>query len=246
MARLRPQVSEQAVAEVVVAYLEAAGAEVFQEVEVSGGVADIVAKVQAEIWIVEVKTSLSLALIGQAMERRRLAHRVYIAAPHTRTMRDVGPMLDELGIGLLEVFTGELDWAEPRYPGEDVSARRSNYGEPRVRTVVDSRRWNSKPVALAAKLQPEHKTHAKAGAVGAGGRWTPFRNTCEQLARVVRAEPGITVKAAIEKIKHHYATSRSAVSAIATWAQDGKVPGVEVRRSHGTHGALLLHPTEAR
>ena len=222
----RASASEQVVAELVVAYLEQLGADVYQEVSVSGGVADIVAKVRAEIWIVEVKTSLSLALIAQAMERRRLAHRVFIAAPSTRNMRDVAPMCEELGIGLLEVWGGGFD-----------------YSHPRVRIKAEARRWNRKPVALAAGLKPEHKTHAKAGAVGAGGRWTPFRDTCEQLARVVREQPGLTVKQAVDQIKHHYSTPSTARSSLTAWIQSGKVPGVEIRRTHDNHGPITLYPT---
>jgi hypothetical protein len=225
--------SEQQVAEIVVAWLEAAGADVYQEVEVSGGVADIVARQQAEIWIVEVKTSLSLALIAQGMERRRLAHRVFIAAPYTKNQRDVMPLLSELGIGLLEVRVGDPGWETQRYAFE-----------PKVRAVVDSRRWNRRPVELAKRLRPEHKTHAKAGAIGAGGRWTPFRDTCEQLARMVRREPGITLKAAIDGIAHHYASKSSARTHLAQLIGKGVVAGVEIRRSHGTHGAVELHPTE--
>lgn len=229
----REQMTEQQVAELVVAYLEAIGADVCQEVEVCGGVADIVARVRAEIWIVEVKTSLSLALIQQAMERRRLAHRVYIAAPFSR--RTNTEVLAELGIGVFEVR-----------PALAYTDSGNGFGRGAVRELVQSRRWNSRPVSLANELRPEHKTHAKAGAIGAGGRWTEFRATCEALAAVVRGNPGVTLKAAIEQLKHnHYRSNRSAISALAHWVDRGKVPGVELRRSHGTHGAIELHPTEA-
>lgn len=228
----RAHMTEQAVAELVVAYLEHAGADVYQEVEVSGGVADIVARVRAELWIVEVKTSLSLALIAQGMERRRLAHRVYLAAPHTKNLREVSPLCEELGLGLLDVREGDAGWEASRY----------DYGHPRVRVAVESRRWNSRPVSLAAALRPEHKTHAKAGAIGAGGRWTPFRETCSLLARLVERQPGITLKEAIDSIKHHYSSKSSARIHLADFIQRGIVEGVELRRSHETHGALHLYP----
>lgn len=197
---------------VVVAYLQALGAEVFQEVDVPGGVADIVARVQAELWIIEVKTSLSLALLIQAMERRRLAHRVILAAPPSRNARDVAGICAELGVGLWLVSTGYESWDPPW-----------------VREEVPSRRWNARPVALAGKLREEHKTHAQAGAVGGGGRWTPFRGTCEALAEAARRTPGIALKAAIGEIKHHYRSASSARSSLATWLRQGKVPGVVMR-----------------
>ena len=226
---MRVKPSEQDVAGIVVAWLETLGADVYQEVTIRGGVADIVAHVRAEIWIVEVKTSLSLALLCQAYERRRLAHRVLVAAPYSRNTRDVARLCDEIGIGLLSVYAGEPGWEQSRY----------DYGAPKVDEIVASRRWNRRPVELAKRLQPEHKTHAKAGAVGAAGRWTPWRKTCEQLARVVRAQPGITLKAAVDAIDHHYASKSSARSSLAAWAAEGKIEGV--RLDHAD--ALRLYPT---
>lgn len=234
MARLkREPVSEQQLGEIVVAYLEALGADVYQEVECAGGVADIVAKVQAELWIVEVKTALSLALLCQAMRRREDAHRVFIAAPCMRTRSPIGEICEELGIGLLDVSP----------PAEGVSVAGFPFGQAAVRVVVDARRCNRRPLALAARLTPEHKTHAKAGAVGAGGRWTPFRATCEELERIARAKPGVTLKDAIAEIRHHYRTAASARSSLVHWIQRGKVPGV---RLDVELGAPRLFPVELR
>lgn len=221
--------SEQAVAEVVVAYLEALGADVYQEVTVSGGVADIVARVGAEIWIVEVKTSLSLALVVQAMERRRLAHRVYLAAPHTRNARDVEMLCRELGIGLWTVTTGDFEGSHEYY-------------QPKVQVRTTSQRWNRRPITLASKLQPEHKTHAKAGAPGGAGRWTPFRNTCERLAEHVRRNPGTTLKEALTHVEHHYSSAACARSSLAKWIETGKVAGVQLVKENGR---AVLMPTEA-
>jgi hypothetical protein len=216
--------TEVKLGEVVVAHLRALGAEVYQEVDVPGGVADIVVRVGAELWIIELKTSLSLALILQAMDRRRLAHRVFIAAPRTRNMSGVAAVCRELGLGLLRV---------------EMTDRSIDRGNALVSEEVPSRRWNTRPVALAATLTEEHKTHAKAGAVGAGGRWTPFRRTCEQLAHAVERTPGITLKAAIEDVKHHYQSAAGARASLAVWIKAGKVPGVTMRDGR-------LFPTEPR
>lgn len=213
-------VSEQQVAETVVAYLDALGADVYQEVEVAGGVADIVAKVRAEYWIVEVKTTFSLRLIYQAIDRRRLAHRVFVATPLTRRSR-ASEICDALGIGLWDVTVGDA------------------YCSPRIDELLHGRRWNVGQVDLASQLQPEHKTHAKAGAIGAGGRWTPFRQTCEELARIVRLHPGITVKAAVAEIKHHYRSKASAISSLVHWVERGKIDGVRLDR---TAPVLALQP----
>lgn len=221
---MRPD--EESVAAIVVQWLDALGADVYQEVEVSGGVADIVARVHAETWIVEVKTSLSLALVIQAMERRRLCHRVFMAAPYTRNMRDVGLLCDELGVGLLQVNIGSESWDRPR-----------------VTEISKSRRWNSRPVALTARLKPEHKTHARAGSVGAAGRWTPFLDTCEQVRQFVVLHPGSSIRDAVESIKHHYSSDRSARTSLAHWLERGTIKGVEARR---VNGKFELHPTPSQ
>ncbi len=220
--------AEAELATVVVAWLEALGADVYQEVElVRRGIrADIVARVRAELWIVETKTSVSLALIEQAMERRRFAHRIYIAAPVTRA-RAGHALCAELGIGMLGVtVAGGVDAA-------------SKYDQPQVREVCASRRWNARPVALAAKLRPEHKTHARAGAP-TGGHWSPFRATCEALtSRVALAgSSGVSIKEAVDGIEHHYRSNAGARSSLVTWIREGKIPSVAIRDG-------VLHSVEA-
>lgn len=220
------EASEAAVAAIVVAHLERSGHDVYQEVALSragGAIADIVSKLGAEIWIVEVKTSLSLALVIQAMDRRRAAHRVVIAAPYSRNANDVGTLCAELGIGLWLV-RGEPSWRDQSFVEERVDSARHARGR----------------VALAARLAPQHKTHAQAGAPGAAGRWTPWLNTCEQLVAVVRANPGITLKAAIDSVNHHYSSKASARGSLAKWISTGKVPGIAI-----SDGVLRLSPTTA-
>jgi hypothetical protein len=205
--------SEVDLAAVVVEWLEVLGADVYQEVELlpRGIRADIVARVRAELWIIEVKTSVSLALIEQAMERRRFAHRVFIAAPTGRALAGQN-VCAELGIGLLDVYVGGG----------------STYNPSRVKEVCPSRRWNSRPVKLASRLRPEHKTHAKAGEPS-GGHWTRFNGTCEELLQIVRAagSEGIALKEAIST-KHHYSSLAGARSSLASWIRDGRMPCVRL------------------
>lgn len=205
--------TEEQVAEVVVAWLEARGYEVFQEVElVNGGIrADIVAKRGPELTIVETKTSASLALLYQAMERRRFAHRVYVAVPlHARAMREV---CSALGVGLLEVKV------PPQYE--------ESWNPARCEEVVSSKRWNTKPVKLMSRLRPEHKTAARAGST-TGGHWSRWRDTCAQLSVVVAREPGLKLKDAVSQIKHHYSSGRVAISTMGAHVREGRVTGVKL------------------
>ncbi len=212
--------TEADLAAVVVAWLQDSGATVYQEVEMAGGVADIVAKVGPEIWIIETKLHLSLALLVQAMERRRHAHRVFCAGPHTKTLRDFEWLCREVGVGLLAVHVG----------------KDNRWDHPRVIESAPSRRWNTRPVALAGKLRPEHQTHAAAGTNG--GRWTPFRDTCEQLLAVVVRNPGVPLRDAVASIRDHYSSKAAARTHLAGWIAANKVPGVMI-----VEGALW--PTES-
>lgn len=213
--------SEAGLARVVVEWLTFRGFDVFQEVElVARGIrADIVARRGPELTIVETKTSASLALLGQVMDRRRFAHRVYAACPFAR---DPFPALCEaVGVGLLRVHVGdESTWgSDPR-----------TYTNPsRVDEHVAPRRWNRRPVALAAKLRPEHRTACAAGSP-TGGHWSRWRDTCAQLAAVVAAEPGIALREAIARIQHHYASRKSARGSLARDIERGIVPGVRIVR----------------
>lgn len=203
--------SEIELASAVVDWLEARGYDVFQEVELraQGPRADIVARRGPELTIVEVKVTASLALLYQAMERRRLAHRIYVAVP--RAVRAMIDVYEELGIGVLVVRS-----YDPCY-GTDVSS---------VEEVAPSRRWNSRPLKLASRLREEHKTSAPAGS--RGGHWSRWRDTCARITRLAASIPGIALKEALQQVSHHYASDRIAVTAMADHISAGRVPGLRL------------------
>lgn len=199
--------TEAELAAVMVAHLIAAEYDVYQEVELRpGGIrADIVAKRGPELTIIETKTSMSLALIEQAMERRRCAHRIYIAAPTYKARAGV-ELCRELGIGVFGIHIGTG----------------SSWDLTRIEEQVVSRRWNSRPLKLADRLRPEHKTSALAGSP-TGGHWSRWRDTCSQLEQVVRETPGISMKDAVGQVKHHYASKRGAVTTLAGHIRAGRL-----------------------
>lgn len=212
--------TEAQIAAVVVDYLTAHGYDVYQEVELrSQGIrADIVAKRGPELTIVETKTSASLAVLYQAMERRRFAHRVFVATE--RPPREFEKLCRELGIGLFRVYVGT---GQP-------------WDLPRVTEQVESRRWNSRPLKLASVLRSEHKTNALAGSP-TGGHWSRWRETCAALTRIAVTTPGIDLREALKLIGHHYASLRGAVTTMAEHVRDGRLPGVRLDRG-------ALYPTE--
>lgn len=75
--------SEQDLAQVVVAWLEEQGWEVYQEVMAwaGGPIADIVARKDGQYWIIEVKRRLNLTVLAQAARWGEHAHMVSVALP---------------------------------------------------------------------------------------------------------------------------------------------------------------------
>ena len=214
---------EADLAALVVQYLDEEGWEVYQEVEPRrwGSTADIVAVQGHIVWVIECKLSMSMDLLGQAMEWKGYAHRVSVAVPAPKnnrhnTKRDVfiHRVCLDYGIGWFEV--------EDNGYSHGVRERvRAGFN----RRLVDSR--------IKDSLTEKHKTYAKAGNAERR-RWTPFMHTCDQVSSLVRQRPGITLKEIVDAVDHHYASDSGARSSLAHWIQNGKVKGVESRRD-GRH-----------
>lgn len=210
--------SEADLAAALVAHLEDAGHDVYQEVEYRGAIIDIVSVTGPEVWAIETKLTWSLDLLTQCVARKNLVHRVFAAVPASRT--DHSRLFAELGIGSYVV---------------SMSGRYGSGGGPYVKMKhrpdrTTPRSFASWPRELKARLGPGYKTHAKAGSPNGAGRWTPFRETCERLAYTVRQQPGITVKEAMTEIDHHYSSLQAARSSMVKWIEAGKVPGVRLDR----------------
>jgi len=77
--------------------------------------ADVFAVKGDDIVIVELKLTISMKLIYQAMERQQVAQRVYLAAPKAVVLRHMknNPMfirlLNRLGLGLMTVTSDKID-----------------------------------------------------------------------------------------------------------------------------------------
>lgn len=210
---------ETEIAAVVVAYLEACGHDVYQEVEARGGICDIVALVGPgrEVWVVETKDRLSFDLIEQCLDRRRSAQRVFAAVPVSRHRRS--GILEALGLGLIIV-------------GDDRADARLASMAPKVSSDPRHGRY------LRERCAPGHKTHALAGS-SSGGRYTPFVATVEALCEFVERNPGCGIKEAVDGIRHHYASPASARSTIPKWIRSGHITGVRIE----TEGrAIRLFP----
>jgi len=82
---------------------------------------------------------------------------------------------------------------------------------------------------LMGRLTEAQKTFARAGNAE-GRRWTPFQQTCHDLARYVAHNPGCLLKDAIDNVPTHYVSVSTARSCLRIWIGEGKVRGVRMER----------------
>lgn len=183
------------------------GWDVYQEVRYHQRSCDVVAQKGRLLWAVECKAGGFLAALEQARGWVHVAHFVSIAmpAPSARS-GTTEEIMRHFGIGFLGFrHGGVFRIAGPR---------------------LNRRLWE--PFS-AGWLNERQKTYAPAGAQS--GRWTPFRETCEDLKRFVDHHPGCSMKEAIAGIEHHYSSDIVARTALCSWIKEGKVPGVSIKRN---------------
>jgi len=202
--------SERALAEVAIGWLEGQHWDVYQEVATGpySGRADIVAVQGALTWIVEVKTSLSLDVMAQAVEWYGWASFVSVAVPMARQSRSrtfAERVLHDHGIGVIECDVVGL-----------------------VRSLTP-RLCRRTPRPIRQYLDAAQKTMAPAGSAG-GGYHTPFAATCRGVNDYVHLHPGCTMREVVEALEHHYLCDATARSCLRQWIGTKKIPGVEERR----------------
>jgi hypothetical protein len=239
---LGPKISEQDVATAVMAYLVREGWECWPEVEIPGGRADIVAvrpfpflPHRRCVHIVETKTSWSLDLLEQAVDRRRMAHYVSIAAPTKRGFF-YERLCRDFGIGTLQVWRqGFGENAEFH-----VSEIDSTYRDVRPRLQRHTR--NEKyfgPERCLSLLCDDQKRYTP-GSTAAAGYSTEWRRTMDRAAKFVADHPGCTVKELARSVEHHYSTAGGARQGFLTWL--AKRTDIVARKEQG---AMRFYPPEA-
>ncbi len=206
------KMSETDVASHVVDYLERDQWEVYQEVQPKGilRAADIVATRASIVRIVEVKTSYTAAVVGQAERWRGWAHLVSIAVPHAGRYAPGRAVLDRYmrsaGIG--------------RFSVQNLGAT-----EPVHAALVRNVPYVEK---VRERLTEEQRAFGAEAGTSSGRRWTPFQETLLDLRRIVKEEPGIAAADAMRKLRHHYSSDAAARSALVRWVRDGVVDGLRV------------------
>jgi hypothetical protein len=221
--RTRPYEREAELGAPVLAWLRDQGWEVWEEVQIGrlSPVADIVARRDGLIWIIELKRSLSLAVLGQAWDWQFTSHYASVAVPFTRDSRSrrfAYAVARRFGIGVLRVEAGEV--LESQAPAKN-------------RRPIRIELWET--------LLHDELKHWGAAAGSMSGHWTPFRATERALARYVKEHPGCSLKEAIDNIHTHYHSSATARSALGQWIRKGVITLVRAKKDKGR---IALWPAE--
>jgi hypothetical protein len=201
--------SEQELAQLVVAWLAGRGWTVYQEVEVSRGGrrCDVVAVRGDLLWAIECKTSIGFAVLEQAHGWLRHAQRVSAATGRSRSAF-AARVARDYGIGWLVVSGARRRVRELVAPAE--------------RTRVSER--------LRRRLSEQQRTFAPAGNARAQF-WSPWKATVQEVQAWAAANPGGTFAEMVSQVRHHYRTSATARSCLRQHIGDGLVPGVRLERS---------------
>ena len=210
-------IRETDLASVLVSHFDLSGWDVYQEVAVHGGVADIVAVRGKLIWVVETKMTLSLAVMEQAYGWIGHAHFVSVAIPYKKHRSHFAHrILRDYGIGLFLISS---------YAG--------------VQEVIDPRFFRKTTDVVRRNLCEEQKTFAPAGSKN--GHWTPFKQTVRTVLDFVRRNPGATFTEMIGAISTHYRTKQSARANLLHWIESGVIRGVDLER---VGKSILLYPAK--
>lgn len=177
--------------------------------------ADIVATRGPVAFVVEAKQRLTIQAVEQALRWKESANQVAVAVWAESMKRDGTPkqgervrypnrVLRALGIGLIQV---------------------SRYGDIYAGHEEGGARWvRHKPRAPIFDLLNEAQKDTEPGA--AGHYYSPFRETCQRLAEYVAGNPGVTLRAALGEVTHHYANEKSARACLYDLIRKGVVDGV--------------------
>jgi hypothetical protein len=207
---------EVELAEKVVAWLEVQHWDVYQEVQLDtfDRTADIVALSGNLLWVIECKTSLSLALLEQAIRWRGYANFISIATPNpkrgSRGSDAAKLFLNHFGIGKITVRNRNYD-----------AVSQDHNCKPKLIRQRSNKLFNA--------ITEHHKTWAKAGNCE-GIRWTPFQQTCYELEKIVKQDPGMCFKSAMNLLSHHYNKDSTARACMLRYLHKGIVAGVECRK----------------
>jgi hypothetical protein len=203
------------------------GWDVYPEVALYAGspIADIVCRQGKLIWVIEMKSSLSLDVITQAHFWIRHANFSSVLVPRasannrsSKNREAVRSILRTIGIGMLEYSDSGY------YRGISESVKPS------------FRRKTSQ--SFFKVLNDGHKLMGVAGS-NRGERWTPFKETVASIKEYLRLNPGATYEQLIGNIKYHWKTPSTARNCIKRYLDSGIISGIRVDTTEKKHKLYL-------
>ena len=221
---MKVKMPETAICLAVLAALKEQGWETFQEVDF-GHRADIVARKDGKILIVEAKSAPSMALIGQGLHWMAWGNAVAVATTWSRG--EFSNICRALGI---HIITVGHDW---RNEGNLKAELPYEWKYHRAEASCRKR--------LLKRLHPLLNEFGKAGSQSE--YYSAFKHTCRNLKEYISGHPGVTMKEAVKNIAHHYASETSARSSLGKWITEGSIEGIEWRKAPDIK-RYLLYPCE--
>jgi hypothetical protein len=204
---------ESDLAATVQRWLEEYGWDCYPEAQfkTAEGRADIAALKGNLLWIIECKTSFTLALLEQARRWIGNCHHVSVAVPYRSFGRVQEWFCRAAGIGIL------------------VVNRYSYYGQNAVDEVLRPRMPSLKHCRAGryiSQLHPDMKKYAP-GSTADKGYSSPWKRTMDAAVGYIEQHPGCQLKEVIKNINHHYHTAASANGSLRTWLEKDKRVRVE-------------------
>ncbi len=196
---------EPEIAAAVMDWLQAQGWDCYPEVMPARGGprADIVGVRGNLVMVCEVKTSMGLALLSQAIGWHGTAHFIYVATPVKQRRYERNRAEDHIikyfGLGLLSVLDRD-------------SAYRDRVDE-RLRPEY-KRTCSFNVERMRNCLCPEMKRFNPGTQAGYS---TPWNRTMDLAVEYVSQHPGCTIKEILGEVKTHYASSAGARAGLRDW-----------------------------
>jgi len=219
--------SEIEIAEVLVKHFHDSGFIVFQEVEYSRDwkrpTADLVIegkgmKGKSGLEIIEVKRSMTMSVLAQAIRWRHIVSRISIAIPDIRIKYPdvIDPVLDRYGIGLYRVRMNSGLSRDPEVKVDRAPESRAAQWEANFRSGICDL----------------HRDFAKAGNPD-GKRVTAWTVTVQNLIDYVFENGRTPIRSALKMISHHYSSNTVARASITRQIRRGDIPDLQVDKKSG-------------
>ncbi|MGG4438386.1 hypothetical protein AAXE64_27930 [Priestia megaterium] len=217
-------------------WLEEKGYEVFSEVQHGWGGkrADVVGRIGKCICIVEMKTSLSMDVIEQAISWTPYAHYIYIAIPKRKApiRHFIQQLLRQHRIGILEVSS--RNWVSDYH--------KAHFNRPSMLDWTSgSKRFNWNNI-----LKEEHKTWLPGGSAG-GGYVTDYKITIQSVKDYLRRQKDwVSINDILTHCETHYASPKpSLAQALINFENDWCEVKKIGRKNHyrmKEDARLVMHP----